>query len=390
MKFKICKVKRKTKSVLVVQAMDEQGKKKNLQIFELNQKRQANAYVEGLKSDDPDMVMPKEVPFKLAFKEYKKDILKDQFKVQEYRLAICGYIDHHISPYINKELLGDYTYYDFEKNYLPKLLASKATRVQNLPGGGTTIIRTNKALGKKTIKDTVANFKLFIKYALNRKWFIDRTILDFKFNKNFFQGENTKKKFMPKYKDIVLLVNSEKDLLNRALFYTAAETGCRLNELLGLTYSDIDFKSNPKTISLNHSIDKWDDFRENFLKTESSKRVVEISDNLAQILASWIRQQAKPKRAGQYRLVFGSVSKKMAKRRVQRSADKLGIKWEGGISPFRKFSYSYLRDTQALTDKQLLRRLGWTNSDTPDRWYYRDLDHNKEKRTQAINNLLEG
>ena len=75
MKFKICKVKRKTKSVLVVQAMDEQGKKKNLQIFELNQKRQANAYVEGLKSDDPDMVMPKEVPFKLAFKEYKKEMI---------------------------------------------------------------------------------------------------------------------------------------------------------------------------------------------------------------------------------------------------------------------------------------------------------------------------
>ena len=28
MKFKICKVKRKTKSVWVVQAMDDQGKKK--------------------------------------------------------------------------------------------------------------------------------------------------------------------------------------------------------------------------------------------------------------------------------------------------------------------------------------------------------------------------
>ena len=388
MKFKICKVKRKTKSVLVVQAMDEQGKKKNLQIFELNQKRQANAYVEGLKSDDPDMVMPKEVPFKLAFKEYKKDILKDQFKVQEYRLAICGYIDHHISPHISKELLGDYTYYDFEKNYLPKLLASKATRVQNLPGGGTTIIRTNKALGKKTIKDTVANFKLFIKYALNRKWFIDRTILDFKFNKNFFQGENTKKKFMPKYKDIVLLVNSEKDLLNRALFHTAAETGCRLNELLGICYSDTDLKSDPPTISFNHTTDKWNNFRENFLKTASSKRRVEISNQLSVILKTWMKEQVLPKRAGQYRLMFGTVSKKMAKRRVQRSAAKLGIHWVGGISPFRKFSYSYLKDTKALPKNQLLRRLGWTNSDTPDRWYYRDLDHNKEKRTKAINQLL--
>ena len=101
-----------------------------------------------------------------------------------------------------------------------------------------------------------------------------------------------------------------------------------------------------------------------------------------------MKEQVLPKRAGQYRLMFGTVSKKMAKRRVQRSAAKLGIHWEGGISPFRKFSYSYLKDTKALPKNQLLRRLGWTNSNTPDRWYYRDLDHNKEKRTKAINQLL--
>ena len=101
-----------------------------------------------------------------------------------------------------------------------------------------------------------------------------------------------------------------------------------------------------------------------------------------------MKKQAMPKRSGQYRLVFGTVSKKLAKSRVQKAAQKLGIHWEGGISPFRKFSYSYLKDTKALPKNQLLRRLGWTNSETPDRWYYRDMDHNKTKRTQAINQLL--
>lgn len=388
MQFKICKVKRKTKSVWVVQAMDDQGKKKNLEIFELNQKRQANAYVEDLRSKDPSLVMPQEVSFDLAFKEYKHSVLKDKFKVEETKLAICGYINHHIAPYISKKLLSDYTYHDFKEHYLPKLLESKCTRVQNLPGGSSTIVRTNRTVGKKTIKDTVATFKLFVKYCLERKWVIDGGILAYKFNKNFFQGENTKKKFMPKYKDIVLLVNSEKDILNRALFHTAAETGCRLNELLGLTYSDTDLKSDPPTISFNHTIDKWNNFRENFLKTASSKRRVEISNQLSVILKTWMKEQVLPKRSGQYRLMFGTVSKKMAKRRVQRSAAKLGIDWVGGISPFRKFSYSYLKDTKALPKNQLLRRLGWTNSDTPDRWYYRDLDHNKEKRTKAINQLL--
>ena len=388
MKFKICKVKRKHKSVWVVQAMDHEGKKKNLEIFDLNQKRQANAYVEDLKNKDPDLVMPQEVSFDLAFKEYKQSVLKDKFKVEETRLHICGYINNHIAPYINKNVLSDYTYHDFKEHYLPKLIASKCTTVKNLPGGSSTVIRTTKTISKKVVKDAVANFKLFVKYCLDRKWVIERSILDWKFNKNFFQGENTKKKFMPKYKDIVLLVNKEKDLLNRALFHTAAETGCRLNELLGLTYSDTDLKSKPPTINFNHTTDKWNNFRENFLKTASSKRRVEISYQLSVILKTWMKEQVMPKRSGQYRMIFGTVSKKMARRKVHKAADKLGIKWEGGISPFRKFSYSYLKDTKALPKDQLLRRLGWTNSDTPDRWYYRDLDHNKEKRTKAINQLL--
>ena len=388
MQFKICKVKRKTKSVWVVQAMDDQGKKKNLEIFDLNQKRQANAFVEDLRNKDPDLVMPQEVSFTLAFDEYKKSVLNDKFKVEETKLHICGYINNHIQPYINKNVLSDYTYHDFKEHYLPQLLASKCSTVKNLPGGSSTVVRTNKTIGKKVIKDTVANFKLFVKYCLDRKWIIDEGILNWKFNKNFFQGENTKKKFMPKYKDIILLVNSEKDLLNRALFHTAAEAGPRLNELLGICYSDVDLKSDPPTLSFNHSTDKWDGFRENFLKTASSKRRVEISKQLAIILGSWMKKQAMPKRSGQYRLVFGTVSKKMAKRRVQKAAQKLGIHWEGGISPFRKFSYSYLKDTKALPKNQLLRRLGWTNSETPDRWYYRDMDHNKTKRTQAINQLL--
>ena len=388
MRFNIEKIPRKKGFKLVVKAIDDQGKKKSLEIFKHNEMRQAKAYVVDLKNKDPDLVMPQEVSFDLAFKEYKKSILKDKFKVEETRLHILGYLNHHIQPYISKKLLSEYTYHDFKEVYLPQLLASKCTRVKNLPGGSSTIVRTNKTIGKKVVKDTVANFKLFVKYCLERKWVIDRGILDWKFNKNFFQGENSKEKFNPKYKDIVLLVNSEKDLLNRALFHTAAEAGPRLNELLGICYSDVDLKSDPPTLTFNHSIDKWNSFRENFLKTDSSKRRVEISKQLSIILGSWMQKQIMPKRSGQYRLVFGTVSKKMSARRVRRAAKKLGIQWKGGMSPFRKFNYSYLKDTKALPKNQLLKRLGWTNSITPDKWYYRDTDHNKEKRTQAINQLL--
>ena len=76
----------------------------------------------------------------------------------------------------------------------------------------------------------------------------------------------------------------KKDLFNRVLFLTAAETGMRLNELLGLSLTDcVDLKSNPALIYTNHSLDKWNNFRENFLKTASSKRDVPISDELINI-----------------------------------------------------------------------------------------------------------
>ena len=59
------------------------------------------------------------------------------------------------------------------------------------------------------------------------------------------------------------------------------------------------------------------------------------------------------------------------------------IAWQNGMSPFRKFSFSFLRDQQALTDKQIMLRFGWSNMDTPNKWYYRDLDN---KQGSAIKN----
>ena len=74
--------------------------------------------------------------------------------------------------------------------------------------------------------------------------------------------------------------------------------------------------------------------------------------------------------------------------RIYYTAKALGIDWKNGISPFRKFSFSFLKDQQALTDKQIMRRFGWSNMDTPNKWYYRDLDTNKDQRLAAIDKML--
>ena len=371
----------------IVFVQDDNGKKQVKGSFDINQKRQANIFADSLRNMEPHLAMPAKVSFDNAFAAYKESVLKNDLITYEVRLHICGKINNHIAPYISKKLLSDYTLYDFNESYIPALTKAKGMVVKNLPGGKSETIRGTKQLGKKAIKDSVAVFKLFVNYCLSRKWVIDQTILTFKFPKNYFQAENTKAKWMPKYQDVLKIVKNEQDPFNQVFFYTAAETGLRLSELLGLTYSDIDLKSKPALIYLNHSTDKWNNFRENFLKTASSKRRVEISKSLALILDGWMKSQT-PKRAGQYRLVFGTVSKKMARRRVMKAADRLGIQWESGLSPFRKFSFSFLKDQQALTDKQIMQRFGWTNMNTPNKWYYRDLDTNKEVRLSAINKML--
>lgn len=362
------------------------GKKKVKATYELNQKRQANIYADSLRNMESHIAMPAEITFDAAIAAYKEDVLKDELKTYESRLLICGIINHHIHPHINKKLLSDYTLYDFNDSYIPALIGSYGMRVKNLPGGKSEVVRSNKKLGKKVIKESVAQFKCFVKYCLSRKWILDPTILNFKFNKNFFQDENTKAKWMPKYSDIVKIVNSEENLFNRVLFHTAAETGMRLNELLGLTYSDLDLKSNPALIYTNHSLDKWNNFRENFLKTASSKRKVEISKSLSLLLKSLMKQQL-PKKHGRYRMLFG-ITKAAAAKRIKRAAKRNGITWENGMSPFRKFSFSFLRDQQALTDKQIMQRFGWSNMNTPNKWYYRDLDTNKDQRIAAIDKML--
>ena len=365
---------------------NDQGKKEVKATYDLNQKRAAYSFAESLRQMEPHLAAPEKITFDTAFTAYKKDVLEDELKTQEFRLVICGMINNHVAPHTSKSLMTDYTLYDFEKSYIPALISSKGMVVKNLPGGKTEVIRGTKKLGKKAIKDAVANFKMFIRYCHGRKWVIDPAILNWKFNKNFFQDENTKPKWQPKYKDVLKIVNAEQDPLNQVLFQTAAETGCRLNELLGLTYSDIDLKSRPAVISTNHSLDKWDNLRENFLKTASSKRTIEISKSLAIMLKNWMECSV-AKKQGKYKMLFG-ITKASAKKRIQRAAKRCGIVWQNGMSPFRKFSYSYLRDQMVLTDKQIMLRFGWSNMDTPNKWYYKDLDNNKSERIAAIDKML--
>ena len=406
MKIWVIKEPRKKGYVWVVKAFDPiTGKSKRLETFASNKKTQAYEFKKEKITEQPENVMPVDISFNVAFKEYKEMILKNAELREESRLNKCGFINNHIAPYINKEhnfdgevklvkieKLADYTYFLFKHIYIPQLLKSKKTIVHNkklIEGGGITIKKLKDPIGKKTVKEVVGEFKMFTRYCLDRKWKMPREILDYKFSKNYFQDYETKEQWVPNTNAVNKIINNEKDLLNKTLFMTAATVGPRPNEICAITYCGVDLKSDPPHIKLRHSIDKWEGFNENTLKTGSSKRDVPISDELALLLKNLMDQQKNPRKEGKYKLVFGSLSKKAAKGRIKSAAKKLGIKWVGGLKPLRKFRFSKVKDQGILTDLQARKQQGWTpESKTPGRYYHKNLDDNPKKTKKAVNTLL--
>ncbi|BAQ86103.1 site-specific recombinase [uncultured Mediterranean phage uvMED] len=380
MKVHILKPERSGGKKLVVQAIHK-GKKHNIETFELYEKHKAKALKRKLEDMDPNKVISQGVTFDNAFGQYKEYVLNNELITEETRLLNVGYVTNHIQPYIDEKTIDQFTAGIFKETYIPRLLKSKRIQVKFDHNGQYTRKRIDKVIGKKTVKETVGEFKKFIKYCLDKDWYIDPKILNFSFPKTFFR-EKVIDVWMPDTQDLIKIINAEKQLKLRCLYQLAAETGARLNEVLCVTYEDVE----DDCIYFRHSVGKWNQFRPDFLKSGSRRRV-EISPSLSQLIRSWMQQQVLPKREGKYRKLF-NITKKTAAKKIKQSALKLGIKWRGGFAPFRKFSYSYLRDQKVFTDKQILDRYGWTNFKTPDRWYYKDLDTNKQERFAAINNLL--
>ena len=403
MKVWVIKSKRKKSYVWLVKAYDKlTGKTKDLATFPKNKKTQALAFKDEKTKDEPGNLIPADITFDQAFKEYKHSILSNKQLVEETRLLKCGFLNNHIAPYISKkvkfdgevrhekiEKLGAYTYFDFKHSYIPQLLQSKKTQVMNKKGGGFTTERTKDPIGKKTIKDVVGEFKMFVHYCRDRKWYMPKEILEYEFTHNFFQDYITKSEWVPKKSTVNKIIDSEKDLQNKALFLTAAICGPRVNEILALTYCNVDLLSDPPQLKFRHSVDKWNNFREHKLKTASSRRETPISKELVILLKNWMQQQKNPKRVGKYKLLFGSLTKKSARGRVKRAAKALGLKWVGGLKPLRKFRYSLVKEQGELTDIQARQQQGWTmESKTPQRYYHKNLDSNPEKTKSAINKLL--
>ena len=315
-----------------------------------------------------------------------------------------SYINNHVAPYINKEYLSDYLLSDFIETTLIGIKSSKRLDWRTKDGRSYYVKRA-EAIGKVTIKAAVLEFKKFIKWCATHKYKTDYSIALFKFPKKYFTNYTQKKTWMPTNPQLLAVVNKEPDIKLKTFFKCAAETGVRLNELLGVCYESVDFDNGG--VWIDHSIDDQNKFRPYEVKT--SRRFIEISDDLLDLFSIWMKTQIFPvthrnvvfknpdtqkmeKRT--FKRVF-NITGSRANKKIKQCAKLLGIDWQSGMSPFRKFCITMATDAvdengqKVFTQKQIDDRFA-NSKEIRETNYIRDLNLNGKKRRTAINQLTKG
>ena len=292
MKVQVVKADRAGGKKLIVQVVykvDGKIKKQNKEVFGLNERRKAEALRSKLQNSEKLDVVDQKIEFDFAFEEYFKVIRNDPDTTSKYKDMQIAYINNHVRPNINKQYLSDYLLADFKEVTLLGIKNSKALLWVKKDGFGS-YKKKNEAIGKITIRAAVLEFKKFVNFCASRKWKIDYSIANFKFGPKYFKDYHSKIKWMPTTPELLAVVNKEPDLQLRTLYKFAAESGGRLNELLGVCYESVDF--NAGGIFIDHSINEENTFRPYKVKTQ--RRFVELSDDLLDLFDIWMKAQMFP------------------------------------------------------------------------------------------------
>ena len=384
----------------------ENGKERiqNKKSYPLNEKKKAIALKIKLQNQDTIDAVDQKIPFNFAFNEYFKVLNNDPDTSSKYKDMQVSYITNHVAPYINKEYLSDYLLSDFIETTLIGIKNSKRLDWRTKDGKSYYVKRA-EAIGKVTIKAAVLEFKKFIKWCATHKYKTDYSIALFKFPKKYFTNYTQKKTWMPTNPQLLAVVNKEPDIKLKTFFKCAAETGVRLNELLGVCYESVDFDNGG--VWIDHSIDDQNKFRPYEVKT--SRRFIEISDDLLDLFSIWMKTQIFPvthrnvvfknpdtqkmeKRT--FKRVF-NITGSRANKKIKQCAKLLGIDWQSGMSPFRKFCITMATDAvdengqKVFTQKQIDDRFA-NSKEIRETNYIRDLNLNGKKRRTAINQLTKG
>jgi len=132
----------------------------------------------------------------------------------------------------------------------------------------------------RSIKQFLGNFKAFLNYISSQ---FDIKIPSLKLIMPKDKDENNKKALSTKeVTTIIDFYKNNRDIDIYIAIFIAAKTGLRIGEISGLTWDDIDFKSNSITVNKQWKIDKDTGlYAFGSLKSKNSYRVIPISKDVA-------------------------------------------------------------------------------------------------------------
>ena len=153
-------------------------------------------------------------------------------------------------------------------------------------------IRQNTTYSDKTIQHFYTIINTALKRAILWGYIVNNP-------NSYIEKPKIRKKEIECYspEDVEKLLNvlQNESLKYQAIIYLALDSGARRGEIVGLTWNDIDFKK--KTLRINKSVQYTKELGifEKTTKTQSSDRVIYISDNTLNILKQYQKEQIENK-----------------------------------------------------------------------------------------------
>ena len=348
----------------VTTGFDVSTNKQIKKTFSAKSEKEAKAKRDIIKkkvSENINVLATKNKTTSLFIKEFLDNFLQYGIERQSY-LLYNSYYD----LYIKNSTLGQMKFEDIETRHLQNFIAELA----------------KKRFAPKTIKNIFIPIKLAFQYAYEEKYIAKNNCTNVKFPKQEQTEYNTLNK-----EDFMKIINETKKCEYHIAFRLLTY-GLRISEMLGIRWQDFDPET--ATLSINKQLyfEKGKEGTLLDLKTDSSVRVIPISEEMVEALKTHKEKQdkrknksnnkkeynknnlivctknGKPVRHGMFRTCFSSMLKKLDLQKI-RVHD-------------TRHSFCSIALDGGMTVKQVSNAAGHSNISTTSRYLHSNLDQQRE------------
>lgn len=214
-------------------------------------------------------------------------------------ISVSDYLDYWLENYVKLNLRTNtiVSYKNIVENYLKSSLG-----IYKLKSLTPNILQNyiNKkyinGISKSMLKRIFSVLNLSLKYAVHPCKYIKENPMQYVTMPKYETNNTEKIKTITVKEFYMILDRFSKDTDYYLPLVIGFYTGCRIGEILALTWKDVDFKN--KTISINKSLIFSNENKQWYFgatKTHTSNRIIDIGDTLIDILKEFKKKQVENK-----------------------------------------------------------------------------------------------